>query len=98
MTKESDHMKTDLTNVKIGGIPFNLEIALKRLKQDIRDDWFPDFLEFQDLFGNKDYFLNHLNKYTNSNDLYELVPQCILIFQNQVLQFGIHLKRTLLTD
>lgn len=71
MTKEINTTRADLTKVKIGGVFYNLDVALRRLKQDIRDDWFPDFLEFKDLFSNKDYFINQLNKYLNSNDLYE---------------------------
>ena len=66
--------KIDLSKVKIGGVEYNLEIALKRLKQDLRDDWFPDFLEFQDILDNKTYFLNQLKPYTETNDLYEPSP------------------------
>lgn len=71
---EKDKDKTDLSKVNIGGVQFNLEIALKRLKQDLRDDWFPDFLEFRDLFENKIYFLDQLKKYSESKDLYEPSP------------------------
>lgn len=74
MTETSNNNKVDLTEVKIGGVLYNLEVALKRLRQDIRDDWFPDFLEFKDLFDNKNYFLNQLSKYLDSNKLYEPSP------------------------
>lgn len=74
MNKETKIEKIDLSKIKIGGIEFNLEIALKRLKQDIRDDWFPDFLEFNDLFNDTNYFITQLKKYFNSNDLYEPSP------------------------
>lgn len=63
-----------MSKVKIGGIEFNLDVALKRLKQDLRDDWFPDFLEFRDVLENKDYFLDQLRGYTQSNELYEPGP------------------------
>lgn len=66
-----DFKEIDLSQVKIGGVTYNLEITLKRLKQDIRDDWFPDFLEFTDLFNNKQYFIDQLTKYFNINDMYE---------------------------
>lgn len=66
--------KIDFSKVKIGGVEYNLEIALKRLKQDLRDDWFPDFLEFQDILDNKTYFLNQLKPYTETYDLYEPSP------------------------
>lgn len=66
--------KIDLSEVKIGLVKYNLEIALKRLKQDIRDDWFPDFLEYKDIFNEPDYFLNQLDKYITSNNLYEPSP------------------------
>lgn len=74
VSKEIKLTQLDLNEVKIGGVPYNLEVALKRLKQDIRDDWFPDFLEFRDLFDNTDYFLNQLSKYLTSNELYEPSP------------------------
>ncbi|MCF8275283.1 MAG: RNA-directed DNA polymerase [Flavobacteriales bacterium] len=71
MTKDPTTSRSNLSEVVIGGITYNLEISLKRLKQDLRDDWFPDFLDFKDLFDNKDFFLNQLKKYTGTNDLYE---------------------------
>ena len=74
MKKETEIEKIDLSKIKIGGIEFNLEVALKRLKQDIRDDWFPDFLEFKDLFNDSNYFINQLKKNFNSNELYEPSP------------------------
>lgn len=74
MKKQIETDKIDLSKVKIGGIEYNLDIALKRLKQDLRDDWFPDFLEFRDVFENKIYFLEQLKKYTESNELYEPSP------------------------
>lgn len=69
MNREID--KIDLSKIRISGIEYDLEVSLKRLKQDIRDDWFPDFLEFKDLFNNKNYFINQLKQYISSNDLYE---------------------------
>lgn len=74
LAEKINHAKADLKQVKIGGVSYNLEVSLKRLKQDLRDDWFPDFLEFQDIFGNKDYFLDQLSKYFETNDLYEPSP------------------------
>jgi len=74
LNKKNSLNKIDLTKIKIGGIEYNLEIALKRLKQDLRDDWFPDFLEFKDIFENKAYFLEQLRKYAESNKLYEPSP------------------------
>jgi hypothetical protein len=74
LKKQIETDKIDLSKVKIGGIEYNLDIALKRLKQDLRDDWFPDFLEFRDVFENKIYFLEQLKKYTESNELYEPSP------------------------
>ncbi|UTW66172.1 hypothetical protein KFE94_16200 [bacterium SCSIO 12643] len=74
MKKQIELDEIDLSKVKIGGIEYNLDIALKRLKQDLRDDWFPDFLEFRDIFENKTYFSEQLKKYTESNELYEPSP------------------------
>ena len=74
MKKQIESDKINLSKVKIGGVEYNLDIALRRLKQDLRDDWFPDFLEFRDIFDNKIYFQNQLKKYTESNDLYEPSP------------------------
>ncbi|MEX0287945.1 MAG: RNA-directed DNA polymerase [Flavobacteriaceae bacterium] len=71
MKKQTEPNEIDFSKVKIGGIEYNLEIALKRLKQDLRDDWFPDFLEFRDICENKTYFLEQLHKYSVSNELYE---------------------------
>lgn len=34
-------------------IPLNLELASQRLRKDMRDDWFPDALEYQDLLGSE---------------------------------------------
>jgi len=65
LNKEIEIDKIDLSKIRIGGIEYNLEVALKRLKQDIRDDWFPDFLEFKDLFNEKNYFINQLKKHLN---------------------------------
>lgn len=55
---------------------------MKRLKQDIRDDWFPDFLEFKDLFKYKefceDYFKTldeQQKKYSPSNALHFDIPK-----------------------
>jgi hypothetical protein len=36
------------TNIEIEGIPFDLNSILKQLKQDLKDDWFPDSLNHQD--------------------------------------------------
>ena len=52
MKKQIEPYEIDLSKVKISGVEYNLDIALKRLKQDLRDDWFPDFLEFRDIFEN----------------------------------------------
>ncbi|PKO01667.1 MAG: hypothetical protein CVU43_11825 [Chloroflexi bacterium HGW-Chloroflexi-5] len=35
-------------NIEIEGIPFNLKVIIKQLKQDMRDDWFPDPLNYED--------------------------------------------------
>jgi len=57
--------------MQIGGVIYNLELALKRLKHDIRDDWFPDFIEFTDFFENKQFFHDQLIKYSESKGFYE---------------------------
>lgn len=72
--KEEIEPEIDLSKIKIGGIEYDLDVALKRLKQDLRDDWFPDFLEFRDIFENKIYFIEQLSKYTLTNELYEPSP------------------------
>lgn len=44
-------VETDLS--KLLGFPVNLGLVLKHLKQDMRDDWYFDALQYQDLFQNK---------------------------------------------
>ncbi len=64
----------DITEVVIFGIKFNLETAIKRLKKDLRDDWFPDFLNFNDVFQDNEYILEQLNAYIGKDIIYKASP------------------------
>ena len=36
--------------IDLGPLQFNDEIVLRQLRRDLRDDWFPDPREFEDIF------------------------------------------------
>lgn len=60
----------DLETINISGIKINLKVALKRLKNDLTDDWFPDFLDFNDFFSNNKLILDKLDQYINNDTMY----------------------------
>jgi len=64
----------DISEVVIFGIKFNLETAIKRLKKDLRDDWFPDFLNFKDVFQDNKYILEQLSAYIDKDIIYKASP------------------------
>ena len=35
--------------IQIEGVPFDLNLLVKHLKYDMRDDWFPDPLNYEDI-------------------------------------------------
>jgi retron-type reverse transcriptase len=74
MDEKIEKSTLDITQIKIYGITFNLDVSIKRLKQDLRDDWFPDFLDYKDVFGDNSFFLDKLEKYIGKNTLYEASP------------------------
>jgi hypothetical protein len=74
MEKKIEKTTLDITQIKIYGITFNLDVSIKRLKIDLRDDWFPDFLDYKDIFRDDSFFLDKLEKYIGKNSLYEASP------------------------
>lgn len=72
-TKESEHKRiiservVDLFQARINEMTLNLEVARRRLRSDILDDWFHDPLMFVDLFS-KDYLFSQFreNFYENT--------------------------------
>ena len=55
----------------ISGIEFDLNLAVKRLKQDLRDDWFPDLFEFKDILDSKEYIKSIFKKFEKGDQIYE---------------------------
>jgi len=41
------------SKIKIENFTLDLDLLIKRLKQDLRDDWFPDPLGYSDLLKGK---------------------------------------------
>ena len=74
MKRTKSSKELDLSNVEIFGIKFNLEIAIKRLKKDLRDDWFPDFLNFKDIFQDNKYIQEQLSEYIDNDIIYKASP------------------------
>lgn len=74
MKRTKSSKELDLSNVEIFGIKFNLEIAIKRLKIDLRDDWFPDFLNFRDIFQDNKYIQEQLSEYIDNDIIYKASP------------------------
>lgn len=63
-----------LDAIKISGIEFNIDLAVKRLKQDLRDDWFPDLLEFKDVLDSKEFLIEIFKEYDESKKKYQPNP------------------------
>ena len=74
MKRTKFNTEVDITEVVIFGIKFNLETAIKRLKKDLRDDWFPDFLNFNDVFQDNEYILEQLSAYIGKDIIYKASP------------------------
>ena len=74
MKRTKSSKELDLSNVEVFGIKFNLEIAIKRLKKDLRDDWFPDFLNFKDIFQDNRYIQEQLSEYIDNDIIYKASP------------------------
>jgi hypothetical protein len=54
------------------GFPVDLGLVLQHLKQDMRDDWYADALQYKDFFTSKDTCLDILAaSYSAGNGLYE---------------------------
>jgi len=64
----------DISEVVIFRIKFNLETSIKRLKKDLRDDWFPDFLNYNDVFQDNKYILEQLSVYIGKDIIYKASP------------------------
>ena len=73
MKKTPPTEEINISEINISGITFNLDIAIKRLKRDLRDDWFPDFLNYQDVFQDTGFILSQLSEYINQNKMYSAV-------------------------
>ena|ERR1017187_8040722 len=56
--------------VTIKGLNLNIEKAIKRVKLDIKDDWFQDPLMYEDIL-NFDFVYKKLHKYHGTNDDYK---------------------------
>ncbi len=56
--------------ITIKGLTLNIEKAIKRIKLDIRDDWFQDPLRYEDLLD-INFVMTHLSKYNGTNDNYK---------------------------
>lgn len=74
LKKTINSEEPNISEINIFGIKFNLDITIKRLKLDLRDDWFPDFLNYQDVFQDTSFILTHLSKYINQNSIYIARP------------------------
>lgn len=64
----------EISEIVIFGIKFNLEVAMQRLKRDLRDDWFPDFLSYRDVFQDNNFILEQLKGYIGNDILYKASP------------------------
>lgn len=54
-----------MTNIiTIKGLSLDIDKAIKRVKLDIKDDWFQDPLKYED-FLNSDFIMKKLEKYNN---------------------------------
>lgn len=76
-TNDSDKIGLDENNniidyekVSINGIELNIWRAIKRLKQDLRDDWFQDPLDFK-FWLSKEFIYKRIKKYNNSKIIYK---------------------------
>ena len=56
--------------ITIKGLKLDIEKAIKRVKLDLKDDWFQDPLKYEDIL-NLDYVLKKLSKYNGKNDEYK---------------------------
>ena len=54
------------TKCSIEVLDFDIELLIKQLKQDMKDDWFPDPLNFKDSLK-KDAIEKYFNKYKKSS-------------------------------
>lgn len=73
-TEDSDSIGLDDNNniidykkININGIEINLWRAIKRLKQDLRDDWFQDPLDFK-FWLSKEFIFKRIKKYLNNSE------------------------------
>jgi len=60
-------MKKEIT---IKGLSLNIDKAIKRVKLDLKDDWFQDPLKYEDIL-NLDFVLKKLEKYDGKMDAYK---------------------------
>lgn len=80
--REINNMVIDIHQATINNVCLDLELARKRLKTDIIDDWFYDPLKYIDLL-NQDYLFKQLSSYFN-NSTYKV---------NEAEQFYVPKKR-----
>ncbi|RRJ86881.1 RNA-directed DNA polymerase [Paenimyroides tangerinum] len=69
ITLEDDGSLINYEKIVINGIELNIWRALKRLKQDLKDDWFQDPLDFKYLLSKKNFY-KRVKKYINKNNPY----------------------------
>lgn len=55
-------MSPDITITKLLGFPVNVSLVLQHLKQDMRDDWYFDTLQYEDLFSDASYICEIIEK------------------------------------
>lgn len=57
----------DIKKIKIEGIPFDFALIVKQLKQDMRDEWFPDSINYEDALDAESLAVK-FGKYGKSKD------------------------------
>lgn len=55
----------DIKEIKIEGIPFDFAVIVKQLRQDMRDEWFPDSINYEDVLDATSLAVN-FGKYRKS--------------------------------
>lgn len=55
-------MSSDVAITKLLGFPVNVRLVLQHLKQDMRDDWYFDTLQYEDLFNDPAYICEIIDK------------------------------------
>lgn len=70
ITLEDDGSLINYEKININGCELNIWRAMKRLKQDLKDDWFQDPLNFKFLLSKKTFY-NRVKNYIGKLNIYE---------------------------